>query len=86
MKRIHEEWRSEEMRLVLRVIDGDPSGIEKISGFEHMSLSPDSSLFTIPGDYELQHPDSVGEYVDGDLRSLSHWAVTQEPLSPEDSR
>ncbi len=48
-KTIHEVWVSQEMKLVLRVIDGDPHGVETISGLEHLSLSPDPSMFIPDG-------------------------------------
>jgi hypothetical protein len=37
------------MKLVLQVIDGDPRGVETISGLEHLSQSPDPSMFTPVG-------------------------------------
>ena len=82
---IHEEWRSEDMRLVVKVIDGNPDGIERVSGLEHISSSPDSSLFVVPEGYELQHPHSIGEYVSKDLDDLSYWAVIQDPLADGDT-
>lgn len=45
---IHEVWISKEMRLVLRVVDGNPQGEETIAGLEHISLDPDMGAFDPP--------------------------------------
>ncbi len=55
LTRIHEVWTAPAMKLIVRVIDGDPSGIETVWGLEEISLSPDPSLFKPPIDYERQH-------------------------------
>jgi len=87
-KTIHEVWVSTEMRLVLRVIDGNPHGVETISGLEHLSRSPDPSLF-IPHPHEGRviyhgnlHPPGADyyskrkpDYADGDIRNLAAWEV-----------
>jgi len=83
-KTIHEVWMSEDMRLVIKVIDGDPGNVERISGLEHISLDPDSSLFAIPEGYNVQHRNTVGEYAGNDLTAMAGWFVTQESLSPND--
>jgi hypothetical protein len=54
-KKIHEVWIAPELKLIVRVIDGDPDGIETIRGLEKISLSPEASLFQYPSGYELQH-------------------------------
>lgn len=83
-KTIHEVWMSEDMRLVIKVVDGDPGNAERISGLEHISLDPDSSLFAIPEGYDLQRRNTVGEYAGNDLTAMADWFVTQESLSPTD--
>jgi hypothetical protein len=52
---IHEIWIAKEMKLIVRVIDGDPSGVETVWGLEKVSTHPDSALFRVPAGYELQH-------------------------------
>lgn len=52
--RIHEVWTSPELNLVVRVIDGDPSGEETISGLEKISLQPDAALFEPPESNRIQ--------------------------------
>ena len=85
---IHEVWVSTEMKLVIQVIDGDPQGEETISGLEHISQTPDPSLF-IPHPregyviyYGNQHPPGADYYfksrpgdASGDLRDLAEWEV-----------
>jgi hypothetical protein len=87
-KTIHEVWVSTEMKLVIRVIDGNPHGVETISGLEHISQSSDPSLF-IPHPregpvmyYGNLHPQGADyyfkrklEYADGDIRNLAEWEV-----------
>ncbi len=53
--RIYEVWKSEELRVVVKIIEGDPKGQERISGLEEISLHPDSGLFHPPDDYEIQY-------------------------------
>jgi hypothetical protein len=72
--RIHEVWTSEAMRLVIRVIDGDPSGEVTISGLEHVRLKPDPSLFHPPEGYRLESNDQSG-YLDHDIALLAEWGV-----------
>jgi hypothetical protein len=87
-KTIHEVWVSTEMKLVIRVIDGNPHGVETISGLEHLSQSPDPSLF-IPHPregfviyYGNLHPPGADyyfkrkpDYANGDIRDLAEWEV-----------
>lgn len=40
ISRIHEVWISPEMNLIVRVIDGDPNGLEHIWGLEKLPCSP----------------------------------------------
>lgn len=72
LARIHEVWISAEMKLIVRVIDGDPNGIETVWGLEKISLSLDPSLFQPPADYELQHRRS-GELAWSDFEYLESW-------------
>jgi hypothetical protein len=58
--RIHEVWTSEEMQLIVRVIDGDPKGEETVWDFEDVSLDPDPSLFRPPDAY--QPPNGYGTH------------------------
>jgi len=80
---IHEVWTSADMKLIVKVIDGDPSGEETISGLQHVSLSPDSDLFQSPEDYEIQHSDRVGKFVDSDLLDLAEWFPSQAATPPQ---
>jgi hypothetical protein len=57
-KKIHEVWIAPEMKLIVRVIDGDPNGIETIRGLENISFRPDASLFLPPAEYKMQHQKS----------------------------
>jgi hypothetical protein len=54
--RIHETWVSEELRLVVRVVDGNPRGAESIWGLEKITTAPDASLFEPPADH-VYHPE-----------------------------
>ena len=69
--RIHEVWSSAEMRLILRVIDGDPNGEETVWGLEKLSRSPPATLFQPPAGYELQH-----HCMDGRMPALQCDALT----------
>ncbi len=72
---IHEVWTSAKMRLVLRVVDGDPQGEETVSGLTAISLSPDAKLFQLPEGRSLRHweeRDTRG-FADADVRNLGEW-------------
>ena len=72
---IHEVWTSAKMRLVLRVVDGDPQGEETISGLTAISLTPDAKLFQLPERRFPRHweeRDTRG-YADTDVRNLGEW-------------
>jgi hypothetical protein len=56
--RIHEVWTAPEMKLIVRVIDGNPIGVETFWGLEKVSLTPDLSLFRPPADYKREHEHS----------------------------
>lgn len=74
--RIHEVWTAPEMKLIVRVVDGDPNGIETVWGLEKISLSPDPSLFQPPPDYPLQHDKTDPEtarYTWHDFEYLESW-------------
>lgn len=76
--RIHEVWTSQAMQLVVKVIDGDPSGEETISGLEHVSLAPDPKLFRSPEGYEVQDRNRMGDesqYAESDMAYLARWFV-----------
>jgi hypothetical protein len=60
LTRIHEVWIAPQLKLIVRVIDGDPDGIVSIWGIEKISLSPDPSFFQPPADYEHTRRDSPG--------------------------
>jgi hypothetical protein len=63
------------MRLVIRVIDGDPEGDEVISGLEHISLSPKSSLFQPPLDRILRDAKNRSWAADHNIADLADWFV-----------
>jgi hypothetical protein len=79
VKRIHEVWTSGEMKLVIKVIDGDPHGEETISGLKQISMTPDPSLFSPPNGYAVYdarivkfiHSWAADEYV----RHMTEWQV-----------
>ena len=71
---IHEVWTSAKMRLVLRVVDGDPHGEETVSGLNHISLAPDAALFQAPTERILRQPKESG-YAIEDMNDLSGWLV-----------
>jgi hypothetical protein len=69
---IHELWIAPEMNLIVRVIDGDPNGLERIWGLEKISLQPDPSLFLPPNGYVMQH--SKADWgPDPDFEELESW-------------
>jgi hypothetical protein len=69
---IHELWIAPEMNLIIRVIDGDPYGLERIWGLEKISLQPDPSLFLPPNGYEMQHSKATWG-PDVDFEELESW-------------
>jgi hypothetical protein len=70
--RIHEVWTAPDLKLIVRVIDGDPQGIQTVWGLERVSRSPDPALFQPPLDYELQHGKS-DKYTNHDFEYLDSW-------------
>jgi hypothetical protein len=70
--RIHEVWTSAELKLIVRVVDGDPHGIETVWGLKKISLSADPALFQPPGDYQLQHRKSDNGAIH-DFEYLDSW-------------
>jgi len=72
LRRIHEVWTAPEMRLVVKVVDGDPRGFETVWGLEDASLQPDPSLFQPPPGYEMQHQAS-GQWAIADFEHLESW-------------
>ena len=70
--RVHEVWVAPEMRLIVRVVDGDPHGLERISGIEKISRNPDPSDFLPPDGYEIQHQNS-GKWAERDFEELKLW-------------
>jgi len=70
--RIHEVWTAPEMKLIIRVLDGDPNGVESVWGLEKITLSPDPSLFQPPADYEAQH-NKTDKWIDEDFEILQSW-------------
>jgi hypothetical protein len=69
---IHEIWIAPEMRLIVRMIDGDPHGLERIWGLEKISLHPEPSLFFPPPGYEMQHQKSDA-WAMNDFEQLESW-------------
>ena len=69
---IHEVWISPALNLIVRVIDGDPNGVETVWGLERISLHPDSSLFQPPSGYQLQHQRS-DVWAEHDFDFLESW-------------
>jgi hypothetical protein len=74
------------MNLVAKVIDtkvtsGDPNVEETIRGLDHISLSPDPSLFRPPDDYEHQewrvtNPGKSGDqHAEHDMPQYAAWFV-----------
>jgi hypothetical protein len=60
------------MNLIVRVIDGDPHGLQRIWGLEKISLQPDPSLFLPPDGYEMQHSKAEWGPV-SDFEELESW-------------
>jgi hypothetical protein len=72
--RIHEVWVSAEMKLIARVIDGDPNGEETVWGLEKVSLAPDAALFHPPEGYEVQHRTGmIDQFIASDFQFLQQW-------------
>jgi hypothetical protein len=72
---VHEVWISEDMKLIVQIVDGDPQNEETLSGLDHISLQPDPTLFHPPDGYEIQYPRTVGKYVDSDMGDVDEWFV-----------
>jgi hypothetical protein len=70
--RIHEVWTSAEMKLIVRVVDGDPNGEETVWGLEKIKLQPDPSLFQPPQNYEVQHHNAEPAF-EHDLQYFESW-------------
>lgn len=72
---IHEVWTSEPMQLVVRIVDGDPSGEEVIAGLEHVSLKYDPTLFKLPQGYPVRQTDKA-QFADEDVSTvIASWFV-----------
>jgi hypothetical protein len=72
---IHEVWIAPEMKLVVRVVEGDPQGEETIWGLEKISLHPGSELFQPPEAYETQHRKTSVPWSENDFKTLQSWFV-----------
>ena len=70
--RIHEVWVSPTLNLIVRVVDGNPEGVETIRGLEKISVRPEPSLFSPPAGYESQHQSS-DIWAVHDFDYLDHW-------------
>jgi hypothetical protein len=70
--RIHETWVSEELRLVVRIVDGNPRGAESIWGLEKITTAPESSLFEPLADYKTEHTHG-SKYYAHDFEYLATW-------------
>jgi hypothetical protein len=70
--RIHEVWTAQEMKLIVRVIDGDPNGVEIVRGLSRISMHTDPALFRPPEGYGMQHRDT-GDWDTHDLDYLGTW-------------
>jgi hypothetical protein len=70
---IHEVWTASELKLIVRVVEGDPHGEETVWGVEKVSLRPDLALFQPPSDYELEHRKSPGPWSGHDFEQLKTW-------------
>lgn len=70
--RIHEVWTAPDLKLIIRVVDGDPQGFETIWGLRKISLHPDPSLFQAPIGYQMQHQIS-DVWAEHDFDSLESW-------------
>ena len=75
--KIHEVWRSAEMKLVIKIIDGDLNGEATIAGLDHVSLQPDPALFQPPDGSRVQIRAESGDsvYADRDITLLVEWFV-----------
>lgn len=71
---IHEVWVSEPMQLVVRIIDGDPTGEETVAGLDHVSLGDHPDLFQLPSGYRVYHYDQ-GRFIGDDISLLASWFV-----------
>ncbi len=74
---IHEVWISKQMRLILRVIDGNPQGEETIAGLEHISRAPDLGSFGPPGGWKIfrWYDKKSQSYADPSIANLENWFV-----------
>jgi hypothetical protein len=72
---IHEVWSSPEMKLTIRVVDGNPRGEEVISELKDISLQADRSRFDAPDGYGFRQA-GFSSYVDLDkMEKLAAWFV-----------
>lgn len=60
------------MNLIVRVIDGDPNGVETVWGLEKITLQPDSDLFQPPEGYAMQHL-TTDQWAIHDFEDLGSW-------------
>ena len=74
---IHEVWISKEMRLIVRVIDGNPQGEETIAGLKCISLSPDLESFEPPAGRRIfrWYDKKSQKHADWALQYLENWFV-----------
>lgn len=72
---VHEVWFSEDYRLVVQVVDGNPEGEERVAGLSHLTISPSASLFEIPPNRTVRHWKDSGQYAGVDIDLLSLWQV-----------
>lgn len=72
---IHESWKSEDLDLPIKIVDGDLQSEVAISGLEHIQLTPDASLFLPPAGYSVITWNDRSELADKDLIYLADWAV-----------
>jgi hypothetical protein len=74
---IHELWTSQEMQLVVKIVDGDPHGEETIADLEQVSLQPDLSSFDPSSEYKkyLWKDSEYQPYSDWGIEHLKEWFV-----------
>ena len=74
---IHEVWISKDLRLIVRVVDGNPQGEETIAGLKCVSLSPDLESFEPPAGWRIfrWYDKKSQKYADQSIEYLENWFV-----------
>jgi hypothetical protein len=88
-RKIHEVWTSEELHLVIKVIDGDPRGEETVCGLEKISMQANPGVFEAPESYpatrwdENKSKNNWSSEIEQYITQFADWFVTPGEYEPE---